>query len=311
MLVHRQIDITVPAEARHSLVRELGEIEGVIALTVHPGSGVRPAGDVIGVTSLNTSADDVIRAALAAEEYGSVSVSTSTVDSLTKPVSTEQVRNDEDEALWEEAETAMRRHTRPNFNLLVAAAAGGVVATAGLAASSVTEATALVAAAVIAPVFEPLARIGLAVVNRHSRALSGGLISMLVSYGSVIVAAVLTMLVLRAAGSDYVHEFLRSSTVHEVEHPPLLNLLLSAGGAVAGAVMVAAGRFTVLAGPVIALQLIPALGTLGARLELGDGTLAAHALARVAIDIGMVLLACLLVFAYKHITVHQKRTAEH
>lgn len=309
--VHRDIEITVPVQATDSVLEQLQQTDGVITITVQRGESITPGGDVIGVTALNSGADAVLRAALDAGEHGPVSVSTSTVDSLIDTEKSSQVREDHDEAVWEESETAMRRHTRPNLNLLLSTAAGGIVGTAGLAASGVTEATALVAAAVIAPVFEPLARISLALVSRHRKTLIGGLTSLLISYVSGIAAAVLTMLILRAAGPGYLRDVLHSSTVHEVEHPPLLNLLLSAAGAVAGAVMVAAGRFTVLAGPVIALQLVPALVTLGARLEQGDGTMAAHALGRVGIDIGMVLAAGLIVFTYKHYTVHNRRQARH
>jgi hypothetical protein len=51
-----------------------------------------------------------------------------------------------------------------------------------------------------------------------------------------------------------------------VQYPPLLNLLLSAAAAVAGVTMIAAGRFTQLAGPLVALQLLPAAATVGAAL---------------------------------------------
>ena len=64
-----------------------------------------------------------------------------------------------------------------------------------------------------------------------------------------------------------------------------------------------------LAGPVIALQLIPATAAIGMSLEMGEGAIALHALGRLGIDVGMVLLACLLVFGYKHVFVHDGREA--
>jgi hypothetical protein len=65
------------------------------------------------------------------------------------------------------------------------------------------------------------------------------------------------MLVLRAGGHGFVDEFRHSSTVHEVEYPPLTDLIISAAGTVAGVLMISAGRFTQLAGPLVALQLFP------------------------------------------------------
>jgi uncharacterized membrane protein len=85
-----------------------------------------------------------------------------------------------------------------------------------------------------------------------------------------------------------------------VHYPPLLNLLLSAAGAVAGVTMIAAGRFTQLAGPLVALQLLPAAATVGAALELGDGGIAARGFGPLMIDVGMVLVAGVIVLTYKH-----------
>ena len=119
------------------------------------------------------------------------------------------------------------------------------------------------------------------------------------------------MLVFRAGGHGFVDEFHHSSTVHEVEHPPLINLILSAAGAVAGVVMISAGRFTQLAGPLVALQLLPAAACVGVALEFGDGGIAARSFGRLAIDVGMVLLAALIVFTYKHARVHGRRRAVH
>ncbi len=306
--MHRSIEITVAPGATASLINDLSAVEGAMTISVQRGQSVKPVGDVINVKTLNSDADMVLRAAGRAREYGPVSISTASLDSLSDLHHQPQIRADHDEASWEEAETALRRHTRPNLNLILASAGGSLAAAAGLASSSgVTEATALVAAAIIAPAFEPVARAGLATVTRQSRVFIGAASSVLLIYGTVIATAVVATLLLRAAGSGYVASFLHSSTVHEVQHPPLVNLLLSAAGAVTGAVMVAAGRFTVLAGPVIALQLLPAMATIGIALELGDPGIAARALGRVGIDVGMILIACLAVFTYKYLTVHGRR----
>jgi uncharacterized protein YbjT (DUF2867 family) len=97
-----------------------------------------------------------------------------------------------------------------------------------------------VAGAIIAPVFESLARIALGTVNRHPRLATRGIYSATLGYLTVIVASLLTMLVLRAGGHGFVTAFLRSSTVHQVQYPLLINLILSAAGAVAGVVMISA-----------------------------------------------------------------------
>ena len=308
--MHRDLEITVAPEATDRLLDELQRLDGVVSLSVHRGESIKPPGDVISAAILNDHADDALRVIQGAEEHGPLSISTSTLASLIDIDSHERVRADNDEALWEEAETALRRHTRPNFNFFTTTAAGGIVATAGLAATSgVTEATALVAAAVIAPAFEPLARVSLGAVNRHGAVARRGAAAAALSFAVLLISAVLTMLVLRMSGHGYVEEFTHSSTVHEVQYPPLINLLLSAAGAITGVTMISAGRFTQLAGPLVALQLLPAVVSVGAALELGDGGIAGRSFGRLAIDWAMVLLAGLLVFAYKHARSHHGRRA--
>ena len=310
--MHRDIEITLPSETTEQVVSELEAIAGVISISVHHGVSVKPPGDVISAAVLNSDVDTVLSLVERAETHGSISVSTSSLDSLVDSDNQQLVRADVDEASWEEAETALRRHTRLTANFFLTTSAAAVIVTCGLAASSgVTEATALVAAAIIAPLFEPLARIGLGIVTRRTASLVPGVYTALIGYVTLIAVALLTMLVLRIGGHGFVDEFRHSSTVHEVEHPPLINLIISAGGAVAGVVMISAGRFTQLAGPLVALQLIPAAACIGVALELGDGGLAARSLGRLAIDVGMVLLAGLIVFTYKHAVAHGHRRSIH
>jgi uncharacterized membrane protein len=312
LLMHRDLEMTVASAATDGLLADLKGMAGVISVAVQREASVKPPGDVISAAVLNTDVDAVLSLVETAEKHGPISVSTSGLDSLIDSENQDAVRGDVDEASWEEAETAMRRHSRLTANFFLTTAGGAIIVTCGLAASSgVTEAIALVAAAVIAPVFEPLARIGLGVVNRHPRVVTHGITSALLSYVTLIVVSVLTMLVLRTGGHGFVDEFLRSPTVHEVQYPPLINLILSAVGAVTGVVMISAGRFTQLAGPLVALQLLPAAATLGVALELGDGGIAARSLGRLSIDVGMVILAGLIVFAYKHAAVHGHRRPPH
>ena len=306
--MHREVEATIPFGATDDLVRQLVETNGVITVSVQRGEGVKPPGDVVSAQVLNTGIDDVLGLIERASDGGSLSVSTSTIDSLIDSDEHLRVRGDQDEATWEEAETAMRRHTRPNLNFALATATGGIIATCALVASSeATEAVALVAAAIIAPTFEPLARTALAITTRHTRTLLEASRMALYSYVTLIVAGIGTMLLLRIGSHGFVEHFYASSTVHEIRHPPATNLFISAAGAIAGVVMVASGRFTQLPGALVALQLLPAAATLGAAIELGNGTVIAHSLGRLAIDIGMVVVAGVLVFTYKHLVAHNSR----
>lgn len=142
----------------------------------------------------------------------------------------------------------------------------------------------------------------LAATNRHANIMRQALSSTLLSFAVLIAVSAVTMIVMRAGNPAFVH----NPTVRRVQHPAAINLMISAGGAVAGVVMVAAGRFTQLARPLVALQLLPAAATLGGALELSDGALTARSLGRLAIDIAMVLLAAA---GYLHLqALHRSRS---
>ncbi len=108
-----------------------------------------------------------------------------------------------------------------------------------VSSSVVTQAVALVAAGIIAPAFEPLVRIVLAATNRHANIMRQALSSTLLSFGVLIAISAVTMLVLRAGSPAFVADFVHNQTVRGVQHPAAINLMISAGGAVAGVVMVA------------------------------------------------------------------------
>jgi uncharacterized membrane protein len=131
--------------------------------------------------------------------------------------------------------------------------------------------------------------------------------SLLLTYAVLVAAAALTMLALRGGSPHVLAGFSQNGTMHEIEFPPGIDLVISACGADAGVVLVAAGRFTVLAGPLVALQLMPASATIGDAIAVGDGGIALRGLGRLAIDVGFVVIAGLVVFGYKNLCVHSRR----
>jgi hypothetical protein len=305
--VHRRFSITVPSDATDRLVGELRRTAGVVTVSVHRGAAVQPPGDVVDVEALNRAADAVLVAVEHTHKVGSLSVSSSQVASLSDRDHAAAISADSDESTWEDATAGLRHHAQLTVNFLALMILGGVVAGCALCSSSTTQATALVAAAVIAPGFEPLAKLGLGVVLRQRTIVLRALRSALVGYVLLATAGAVTMLIMRAAGTDLPQRFLHNRQVLELAHPTTVALIISGCGAVAGAVMIAAHRIALLAGPLIALQLIPAAAMTGMALELGHGDLAARGLARVSIDIALVIAAALLVFGAKRLITHRRQ----
>jgi hypothetical protein len=304
--MHRHFEIVVSEDATDALVDELHATAGVVSLAVYRGASVQPAGDVVSVHALNRAADTVLCAVRRTRDQG-LSVACSQVASLSDREHAAEVDRDIDQSTWEDAAAALRHHSQVSVNSIALMGLGGVLGSCGLFSSFTTQATALVSAGVIAPAFEPLARLGLGVVLGHRGLLLRGLRSVVIGYLVLVAAGAATMLIMRASATDLPDRFLHNREVLELANPTSVALIVSACGAFAGAIMVAAHRVTLLAGPLIALQLIPAAAMTGMALAVGRVHLATQGLTRLSVDMAMVLAAALLVFAAKRMITHRRQ----
>jgi hypothetical protein len=76
----------------------------------------------------------------------------------------------------------LRNHGRVSANYVVLMALGGVIAASGFLLESVTQAIAFVGAAIIAPAFEPVAKLAQGLVLRQAKVCGRALVSMAVGY---------------------------------------------------------------------------------------------------------------------------------
>ncbi len=304
--MHRTLEITVSPAATDELLRELAGMDGVIGLTVSRGASYKPVGDVLTVHALNRDMDAVLTGVRLAEAYGPVSVVTAEVASIIDPAKQDVIDNDVDEAIWEEMETGLRHQGRVTTNFLALMALGGAIATVGLVSEPVPQVTAFIAASIIAPGFEPIAKIPLGIVLRRGNVLKRGLISTSVGYLLLIGVAALVFLLLRATGLVTVEALVGNHEVERLMHPKTLDLIVSGCGVVAGVTMIVAYRRTVIAGPLIASVLIPAAALVGAGIAAGQADLIVGGLKRLAIDAAFLLVLGAGVILLKQVTVHRR-----
>ncbi len=304
--MHRTLQITVVPTATDELLCKLGEMEGVIGLTVNRGASYKPAGDVLIVHALNRDMDTVLTSVRLAEAYGPVSVVTAEVASIIDPQKQDVVDNDVDEAIWEEMETGLRHQGRVTTNFLVLMALGGAIATVGLVSEPVPQVTAFIAASIIAPGFEPIAKIPLGIVLRRPDVVKRGMTSTGVGYLLLIGVAAVIFLLLRVLGLATVDALAGNHEVERLIHPTALDLIVSGCGITAGLTMIVAYRRTVIAGPLIASVLIPAAALVGAGIAAGQVDLIVGGVKRLAIDIAFLLVLGAGVILLKQVTVHHR-----
>lgn len=308
--MHRTVEITILPKAADALVAELRGLEHVVGVARQRGASVQPAGcDVVVVHALNRGTDAVMRAVAdaAARHGGPFSVATAELASLSDPEHQAAIDRDVDEALWEEMETGLRHQGRVSPNFLALMALGGAIAAAGLASHDpVLQSVATIAAAVIAPGFEPIAKIPLGLVLRRTEVAKLGLLSSLAGYGVLAAGAAAAFLALWAGGAIRPDDVFAGSAVEHLAHPPAPDLLVSFCGALAGIVIQAAYRRSVIAGALIAMRMIDAAAALGISVAAGRPTFAVEALERLGFDVAFILAAGVTVFWLKQKVVHRR-----
>lgn len=309
--MHRTLSITVPASATEVLCQQLSALEDIVGLSVHPGASRKPPGDVLTVHVLNRSTDEVLRRARAAvPDPTALSIVTSEAASFIAPAEAQRIVKDKDEAIWEEMETGLRHQARVTPNYAALMALGGVLAAVGLVSEPVPQAIAFIASSIVSPGFEPLAKIPLGLVLRRWPLVWRGLGATVLGYALFILTAGLTMLWLLAAGASTATELATNPEIANIARPGLKEMLVSAGGAAAGVVILAAYRRSVIAGALIALVPMPAAALIGAGLAVGRAHLALEGVQRFSLDAALVVGAGLLVFSIKQRFVHRRRPLE-
>lgn len=304
--MHRSIVIVAPTAAREELRRTLAANEHVLSLALYPDTGVKPEGDVFAVHVLNLGADEVMLAAESASKHGDIAITTEESSSFVHPGSHAQVIHDRDEGQWEEMETGLRHQGRATPNFVVLCACGGAVAAVGLLERGTAQATLLIAASIIAPVYEPVVSIALGAVLRDGAILKRGLLSTLIGYAALITAAGLSFALLRSLGGDQAKALLAGEEFRRLTHATTLDLVADGAAGIAGGTMVASFRRSVMAGPLAALAIVPAAAGLGMTLAIGREADAGAMLARLGLDFGLIIGAGVLVFLYKRLFVHRR-----
>lgn len=109
----------------------------------------------------------------------------------------------------------------------------------------------------------------LGLVLRRPEVAKLGLISTLAGYSTLMASGAAAYVVLHALGAADLAGLLASSSVKQLADPPATGLLVSVCGAIAGLVITASYRNSVIAGALVAMRLIDAAAAVGVGLAAG------------------------------------------
>ncbi|MBW3634969.1 MAG: DUF389 domain-containing protein [Armatimonadetes bacterium] len=304
--MHHTIEISLVPERADTLSTRLETTEGVIGLSHARGQSIVPRGDVLTVHVLNQSADEVLRAVK--EEAGEqFSVVTSEAASFIDPEHQERIENDADEAVWEEMETGLRHQGRVTPNFLALMTLGGAVAALGLVSNPVPQAIAFIASAMIAPGYEPLAKMPLGLVLGRWGVVRRGLESALWGYAGLILGAALMFGLLMALGETSATHLARNSEVRVLGLPDVNSVAFSVLGGLTGMIMIVAYRRSTIAGPLLLLSIIPAAALIGAAAASGQWGLVKQGVERLLLDVAIIWGTGALVVWIKQKFTHRRK----
>ncbi|CAA9333546.1 MAG: hypothetical protein AVDCRST_MAG71-1882 [uncultured Lysobacter sp.] len=225
---------------------------------------------------------------------------------MNDPENQQAIDHDIDEAIWEEMETGLRHNGRLTSNYLMLMALGGIIAAVGLVSPVHHQVIAFVAASIIAPGLEPLAKLPLGIVLRRADVAWVGAKASLVGYAVLALAAAVTFRLLLAFGEADPATFLEHEATVSLMNPTLKELMVSLAAAAASILMYLAYRRNVIAGPLIALILIPAASAVGMSVAIGEWTHAGQIAKRLGIDMAMVVGTGLVLIYAKQKLVHKR-----
>ena len=305
--MHRTIEASIPSESTDAIVEELEQQSCVVGLNVHRNVSVKPRGDTLLIHVLNRGADDVLRTIRAHVPAESFSIITSEVASINDPKHQRAIDHDVDEAIWEEMETGLRHNGRLTSNYLLLMALGGVIAAAGFVSPVHHQVIAFVAASIIAPGLEPLAKLPLGIVLGRRDVAWVGVKASVVGYGVLALAAALAFQLLLQLGTVEAATFLEHEATASLLEPKATDLLVSVAAAAASILMYLAYRRNVIAGPLIALILIPATSAVGMSVAIGAWGHAGQIAQRLGVDVALVVCTGLLLIYAKQKLVHKRQ----
>jgi hypothetical protein len=305
----RVIEITVSPGRTDDLVRKLKEMEGIIGLRVQKGVSLQPEGDLVTAQTTTRFLPNVLSLLNRQQLIGpACSFSTNEPSSLVSENYAAAISSDSSEATWEEMDYSLNRESHMTINGLLVMAISGMVATVGLTTGALHLIT---GAKLIAPGFAMISRIGWGVVAQ-SRNWWRGAVDTLIGYASLIAGAMLMTIMLRHMGNPPLGDggtYLSGRSL--VAYWTTVNsttVICSAFGAIAGAILIAANRVLLTAGIMVIMALVPSAALVGIGLVSGNFVVAGKGLRLWLIEVGLVIAGSLLVFAWKRIAFHRRKS---
>lgn len=296
----RTIELTVPADRTDAVLAELRRVEAA-SLQLQRGGSLHPPGDVVTMHVTNSKLGVIMRIA---DEFGlgddeGVALSTSVPLSVVTPAF-QRLTRETGATTWEELELSMSEDSTMTRDRALVMLLAGLIAGVGIIADQLHT---VIGAMIIAPGFQPFARVVLGLIAR-SGAWRGGLLDVARAYGALLLGATLAALLGVAFGADALDAggggYLEDAVLVEFwTTVSWTGVAVGLAGALCGGILVSLNRTVLTAGVMVALALVPTAALVPMALIAGDPGLAGDAALRFGLEVLLVLAGISVMFAIK------------
>lgn len=295
----RIIEMTVEPDRTDDLLHRLGDIDGIVGITVDRGAGFRPAADVVRLSTTNRGARSLMVSMAEPQNLGVLTLASSEPLAMLSPKHQGELDRESTESTWADVAGHLREESNAELNILLLMFLSGAIAAIGIGTDVIHL---VIGAMVVTPGFEPFLRMPFSLIVG--------------SYGSFRQALFVTVsgYVLMALGAAAAYRLIDAvQVIPPLESLPLVqywttldsvSVLVAVVAGLAGAVTVTANRAVFTAGVMIALALVPGMALVGVGLAAGDPSIAQDGATQWALNGVVVILTATLVIGLKHLLMH-------
>lgn len=304
----RTVDITLPSNKTDALIADIKKLNGILGIKVHRKLSLQPEGDVIslGVTDRSLNQLMLLLDEKKLFEDSGVSITTSDPLSIVSKSSSGLSSSDVNEATWEEMVGSISKQSNMTINNMFIMFLSGVLAVTGIITNALHI---VIGAMVIAPGFEPVVRISLAVVTK-SIDWRRGVGDTAKAYLALFAGALLTTVFFQILGKEPIRgepSYLQAGVlVSYWTSVKVSSLLVTTAAGIGGALVIATNRSVLTAGVMIALAFVPAVSLVAMGLAEGNADIAFKGFLRWALDAVIVIVFSGIVFFWKKTSVYKR-----
>jgi uncharacterized hydrophobic protein (TIGR00271 family) len=285
--------LIVPSDLTDAVVAQLTSAPGVVHIVRNAGAASRPDGDVVLCDVAREAANDVIEGLqdLGLHHRGAIVIEAveGAVSDAAAAAEAQAPGHGGDALVWEALESRVRNEAALHVSFLVFMSIAAIIAAIGILLDS---AVLIIGAMVVGPDYGPLAALCVALVRRRRHPALAASRTLAVGVGVAALAAFVATLLFRLtsiAPDNY--DLADHQLTAFVSRPDALAVVVAVLAGIVGMLSLTEGRSGALAGVLVSVTTIPAIGNIGAAAAYAEWSVMWGAFVQLAVNVAGLVVA--------------------